>query len=326
MANGTLQHRPLLSMLAPLALTVASAHGLSTSDPPIQIDAVDLKTHARSGWSAANDDTTDASAGSWSGNSRRMGRMTRVVADQEVQWSDSAISGSMSAATSTRQRSAASESMGSILFTVPDRDRSRPDASWGYALPSALERLYSGTPPTCTAAIRCEVRCTQSSGAPTYRMDDPRTSSSAPKVIGLMILRSGVVVASCLVDSSEGVTDRTLEIDLELQPGQYELVTSCGSNLLGSAFSTSRSNVSMEYEIEFSNTGPGDGSYLVHAEQENYDLLAAGMPASYSWSSIPHDVYRSRSESTLGSHASASGVVNFPSGGLPGFRHLRVDH
>lgn len=322
-------HRTLaLAAVASLTGVVAAAHAGPGTDSPIVIDAVDLTTEATRGMRRSSDFSNDASTGSWSGLSRQDSRQTRTFAANDVEWDDSGIRGVMYSEGRTRFAPAGSESRTVIDFTVPNRDRSRPDSSWGWSGISAMESLYRDfgmTPPsTCRASISCSIECSRQSGPVGYRLHEPFASASAPRVAGLLLLREGIPIATCLIDATTGVDRDDLEVELELLPGEYSLIVSAGADLARSGFGYTTANLALEYQIDFANEGPGDGEYAVHEEWEQYLLDAGGMPAQHEWAEVPHDTYRSRSIGSSGVRASASGIVDYQSGGLTAFRHLRA--
>ena len=85
-----------LTLATTLAAPLGAAEAASSTDQPIVIEAVDIGTHARRGFFAANDGTMDAAAGSWSGTSRQRARQVSVVAKNAIEWSDASIRGELS--------------------------------------------------------------------------------------------------------------------------------------------------------------------------------------------------------------------------------------
>ena len=316
----------LLTLATTLAAQTGTADAGSTSDPPIVIDSVDLGTHARRGVFASNDGTTDASAGSWSGVSRQRTRRVSVVARNAVEWDDSSINGRLSLGASTLNTPASGDADGVIEFTVPNRDRSRPDVHWDWSGISAMEALHRdfdlAPPSTCTATISCTVRCTRQSGPLDYRLEDPLGSPSSPRFAGLMLLREGIPIADCLIETDDGVDTRTIDLEMELVPGSYALVFSTGVDF--GPFGSSKANLSMEFDLAFENTGPGDGEYSVVDAAETYELAGGTTHATHDWSTVEHDTYRSESAGSHGDRAAASGIVDFQAGGFTAFRHLRA--
>ncbi|MCP4834596.1 MAG: hypothetical protein GY895_07490 [Phycisphaera sp.] len=311
------------ALLCPLLLFPALAMG--AADPPVEIDAVDLGTWANHYFHTVADDSTDASTGHWDSTSRKPLRGGRMIAANATSWDDSRISGTLSVTASCRgAQPLRGQAMSEIRFTVPDRERSRPDASWGWGGASPLERLYHGTPPTCTASIRCDVRRGTQTGNVKYRLDEPHASSSSPKVAGLLLMRDGIVITECLLQDSEAANMRSLDIDLELPPGEYVLLAHCGADLRGAPGDRAMAEPSVDFEIDFENSGPGNGSYsLLHSEEDF--LLDAGKGRQFfAWPSILHDTWRSASEVHLGTRADAGGVVSYQPGGLTAFRYLRA--
>lgn len=313
------------ALLSPLALLLEPAMGSSSTDPPIVIDSVELDTWTSHRSRATGESSSDASPGHWTSTSRKVGRHGRTVAKNETSWDDQRISGSLSISAASRtSHPFRGESVSRIRFTVPDRDRSRPDASWAWGGPSPLERLYLGTPPSCTASIRCDVRRGDHHGDVEYRLDEPHASSSAPKVAGLILMRNGMVITDCLLQDSEIAIERSIDLDLELQPGEYVLVVHCGADIRGSFADRAAAEPSVEFDIDFTNSGPGNGSYSLLHSEESF-LLDAGMgPRLFAWPSIPHDTWRHASESSLGVRSDAGGVVSYQPGGLTAFRYLRA--
>ena len=315
-----------LTLATTLAAPLAAADAASSTDSPIVIEAVDIGTHARRGFFAANDGTMDAAAGSWSGTSRQRARQVSVVAQNAIEWSDASIHGELSLRASSGHATASGEAYGVIDFTVPNRDRSRPDLHWSWPGISAMEALHRDAgmapPSTCTASISCTVECTRQSGDVDYRLEDPFGSTSSPRFAGLMLLREGIPIADCLIEPGAGVDSRTLALDLELIPGNYTLLVSTGADLMGGI--RPKANLSMDFDLAFANAGPGNGEYAVVASGETYDLLGGNLHAFHDWSDVPHDTYRSKSIGSHGDRATASGIVDFQAGGFTAFRHLRA--
>ena len=311
------------ALLCPFILSPALA--LGAADPPVEIDAVDLATWTNHSFHVVADDSTDASAGHWDSTSRKPVRGGRMIAANDTSWDDSRISGTLSVTASFRgTHPLRGQAVTEIRFTVPDRERSRPDAAWGWGGASPLERLYHGTPPTCTASIRCDVRRGTQTGNVEYRLDEPYASSSSPKVAGLLLMRGGIVITECLLQDSEAANLRSLDIDLELPPGEYVLLAHCGADLRGAFGDRAMANPSVDFEIDFENSGPGNGSYSLLHSQEEFHLDSGMGPRLFSWPSIPHDTWRSASESHFGTRADAGGVVSYQPGGLTAFRYLRA--
>lgn len=317
-------HKPLIAaLLGTMLLPLPVALGAAGSDPPIVVEEVDLLASSRSGLWGEGEAFTDVAAGAWNESTRCRLRNGSAVARNQTRWTDHSLSGTLSANGRTRSPSILNQSASLIRFTVPNRDRSMPDAGWTYGGRSPLEALYGGTPPTCTASIQCTVRQGAISGDAAYRMPAPYASAKAPKVIGLVILRSsGDPVASCLIDDTESIGSRSLSIDLELQPDEYTLIAHCGTDL-DPAIGGTTASPSIEFDIAFENTGPGDGDYIVVDESERYELFAGGASASWWWTNILHDAWRTKSVGLAGASASAGGVLNRQAGGMTGFRHLR---
>ena len=310
----------LSALLVPLAAASGSAFA---SDGPIVVEEVDLRASTHSRRLGSGETSTDATTGAWTGRGRCATRGARGSAGTHAEWSADRIAGELSIQGRNTRAPLVNLSSTTIRFTVPRRDRSAPDSGWSYAGRSPLEALYGGTPPTCTATIDFMVNRGTDAGDVDYLMPSPLASSGASKVVGVFILdHAGRPIAECAIGADENVPSRSLGVDLELQPGDYTLIAHCGA--IHGHPTTGAASPSVEFEMTFENTGPGDGEFHLVGESERFRIGAGGFPRSWSWTSLPHDSWRYRDARGGGARASAGSVVAYESGGLTGFRHLRA--
>ena len=306
---------------------VASLNGAlhAEFDSPVSIDSIRATTDAGIGKARAHDQTTDADSGSWSGASRMSRRITLSEATNDISFDADLIAGAVSASSHTRGTRTSAKSSTMIEFSIDRPDQSRPEASWGWSLPSPLESLMGGAPPACRAVLECSVRRSGILGDVKGSMSRPGWGGPrSGRVIGLTLSRNGVVIADCLVGINEFVASRDIEIELDLRPGDYVLRVECGFELSTGFPRASAASGSVDYSLEFSAYGPGTAQADLVTSNESFDLEAGSTGAPWSWGSIDSDEWRYRQVSERDDIASAGGVVGIGTGGFHGFQFTQA--